>query len=144
MFSEDYRRGVCLDGLDVGLNWNALINSKKLCKRKVHRNLMKVMLVVMLVCLNHALGFMLVYCIHSSIHTSYYSVNRAILQLKFPNLAADIDWETINKGRCARPSVYRILIIVHSFSQKCKENSANTKCANVFLYIFKFDRSYFQ
>ena len=64
--------------------------------------------------------------------------------IKFPNLATDIDWKTINKGRCAQPSVCRILIIVHSFSQKCKENSANTKCANVFLYIFKFDRSYFQ
>ena len=64
--------------------------------------------------------------------------------IKFPNLATDIDWKTINKGRCAQPSVYGILIIVHSFLQKCKENFANTKCANVFLYIFKFDRSYFQ
>ena len=26
MFSEDYKRGVCLDDLDVGLDWNALIN----------------------------------------------------------------------------------------------------------------------
>ena len=25
MFSEDYRRGVCLNDLDVGLDWNALI-----------------------------------------------------------------------------------------------------------------------
>ena len=25
MFSEDYKRGVCLDDLDVGLDWNALI-----------------------------------------------------------------------------------------------------------------------
>ena len=25
MFSEDYRRGVCLDDQDVGLDWNALI-----------------------------------------------------------------------------------------------------------------------
>ena len=27
MFSEDYKRGVCLDDLDVGLDWNALITS---------------------------------------------------------------------------------------------------------------------
>ena len=25
MFSEDYKRDVCLDNLDVGLDWNALI-----------------------------------------------------------------------------------------------------------------------
>ena len=25
MFSEDYKRGVCLDDFDVGLDWNALI-----------------------------------------------------------------------------------------------------------------------
>ena len=25
MFSEDYKRGVCLDDLDVGLDWNTLI-----------------------------------------------------------------------------------------------------------------------
>ena len=25
MFSEDYKRGVCLDDLDVGLDWKALI-----------------------------------------------------------------------------------------------------------------------
>jgi len=25
MFSEDYKRGVCLDDLDVGLDWNVLI-----------------------------------------------------------------------------------------------------------------------
>ena len=25
MFSEYYKRGVCLDDLDVGLDWNALI-----------------------------------------------------------------------------------------------------------------------
>ena len=27
MFSEDYKRGVCLDDLDVGLDWNALIEN---------------------------------------------------------------------------------------------------------------------
>ena len=27
MFSEDYKRGVCLDDLNVGLDWNALFNT---------------------------------------------------------------------------------------------------------------------
>ena len=27
MFSEDYKRGVCLDDLDVGLDWNALFKA---------------------------------------------------------------------------------------------------------------------
>ena len=27
MFSEDYKRGICLDDLDVGLDWNALIKT---------------------------------------------------------------------------------------------------------------------
>ena len=30
MFSEDYKRGVCLDDLDVGLDWNALIKARNL------------------------------------------------------------------------------------------------------------------
>ena len=30
MFSEDYKRGVCLDDLDVGLDWNALISTQLL------------------------------------------------------------------------------------------------------------------
>ena len=30
MFSEDYKRGVFLDDLDVGLDWNALIKGKKI------------------------------------------------------------------------------------------------------------------
>ena len=25
MFSEDYKKGVCLDDLDVGLDWNTMI-----------------------------------------------------------------------------------------------------------------------
>ena len=32
MFSEDYKRGVCLDDLDVGLDWNALIIPMRDCE----------------------------------------------------------------------------------------------------------------
>ena len=39
MFSEDYKRGVCLDDLDVGLDWNALI--KYLVEKNVTHTLTK-------------------------------------------------------------------------------------------------------
>ena len=35
MFSEDYKRGVCLDDLDVGLDWNALIEVKAEAEVKI-------------------------------------------------------------------------------------------------------------